>query len=71
MKEFKVLLKKDSFIEKSQIKWKRYLNKAQIALINEIYTLKVNDNKRKLIYNNKGILIGTEAYKIDSNKNIN
>ena len=64
------MLYKDSFLEKSQIKWKINLNKAQIALINEIYTLKVNDNKRKLIYNDSGKLIATKAYKINSNKDI-
>jgi hypothetical protein len=31
-----------------------------------LYTLKVTDNKRKLIYNEKSKLIETIPYKIDS-----
>jgi hypothetical protein len=35
-----------------------------------LYTLKITENKRQLIYKNNK-LIGTKAYKIDSNKIIN
>ena len=70
LNDFKNLLIKDSSLQKSQIKWRRSLTNAQIALINEIYTLKVNDNKRKLIYNKNNKLIGTISYKIDNNKTI-
>jgi len=69
MNDFRQLLNKDSFIEKDQIKWSRSFSKAQIELLNQVYTLKVTDNKRQLIYKNNK-LIGTKAYKIDHNKDI-
>jgi DNA polymerase type B, organellar and viral len=68
--DFENLLYKDALIEKSQTKWFRKISEAKINLLEEIYTLKVNENKRKLIYNKKGKLIGTKAYKINKNKEI-
>lgn len=61
---------KNALIEKSQTKWFRNLSDGKINLLNELYTLKVNDNKRKLIYNNNNKLIGTKAYKISGLKEI-
>jgi hypothetical protein len=40
------------------------LSEGHIKLLNSIYTLKVTDNKRRLIYK-KGKLIGTEAFIIN------
>jgi hypothetical protein len=70
MNDFENLLYKDALIEKSQTKWFRNISEAKINLLEEIYTLKLNDNKRKLIYNKKGKLIRTEAYKINKDKEI-
>jgi DNA polymerase type B, organellar and viral len=70
MEDFENLLLKDVLLEKSQVKWRRNLSEAKINLLNELYTLKVNDNKRDLIYDENNILVGTKAYKIDFNKNI-
>jgi hypothetical protein len=70
MEDFENLLLKDALLEKSQVKWRRNLSEAKINLLNELYTLKVNDNKRDLIYDENNILVGTKAYKIDFNKNI-
>lgn len=68
MKDFENLLYRDVLIEKSQTKWRRNLTEGQINLVNELYTLKVNDNKRELIYNKNNKFIGTKAYIIDNNK---
>ena len=43
--DFKKLLFKDALIEKSQSKWFRKLSEGKINILEEIYTLKVNDNK--------------------------
>ena len=70
MEDFENLLIKNSLLEKTQTKWFRKLSEAKIELLNEIYTLKVNDNKRQLIYNKNNKLIGTNAYRIDFSKDI-
>jgi hypothetical protein len=67
--DFENLLVKDFSIQKSQTKWTRNLTEGKIHLLNELYTLKVTENKRKLIYKNNK-LVGTKPYKIDSNKKI-
>jgi hypothetical protein len=59
------LLVEDSFEEISQNKWFRHLDKGNIEVINQVYTLKANGNKRKLVYNEDGILIGTYPYHIN------
>ena len=65
--DFENLLVKDFSIKKSQTKWSRNLSEGKINLLNELYTLKITENKRQLIYKNNK-LIGTKPYKIDSNK---
>nr|YP_009487185.1 hypothetical protein [Russula compacta]AWB36087.1 hypothetical protein [Russula compacta] len=70
LKEFKSLLNKDKFLMKEQTKWMRNLSDGNIKLNEQLYTLKVTDNKRELVYNSKGLLIGTKPYRIDSNKDI-
>jgi hypothetical protein len=61
---------KNNFIEKYQSKWFRNLSDAKISIIDQIYTLKVNENKRKLIYDKNNKLVGTKAYRIDKTKDI-
>jgi DNA polymerase type B, organellar and viral len=65
--DFEKLLFKDALIEKSQTKWFRNLSEGKINLLEEVYTLKVNDNKRELVYKNNK-LIATKPYKINSDK---
>ena len=67
--DFEQLLYKDRILQKSQSKWRRNLSDGQIKILEQVYSLKVTDNKRKLIYKN-GKLIGTKAYKINKNKDI-
>jgi hypothetical protein len=50
MNDFKNLLNKDAILEKYQSKWRRNLTEGQINILEQIYTLKVTENKRKLIY---------------------
>lgn len=66
--DFEDLLNKDVFIEKSQIKFRRNLIEGHIELLEQLYTLKVTDNKRELIYNKNSKLIGSRAYKISTDK---
>jgi hypothetical protein len=48
--DFENLLFKQSILEKFQTKWIKNLSAAQIEVKEEMYTLQVTDNKRKLIY---------------------
>ena len=68
--DFKNLLYKDSFIEKTQIKWRKHIDVGNISVIEQLYTLKVTDNKRKLIYQDNK-LIGTNPYIINRDEIIN
>jgi hypothetical protein len=69
MDDFELLLNKNTTVEKIQEKWMKNLSEGHIKLLNSIYTLKITDNKRRLIYK-KGKLIGTEAYIINKKKEI-
>jgi hypothetical protein len=68
--DFKNLLNKNFIVKKSHTKWIRNLSESKINIIAQIYSIKVTDNKRLLIYDNNNKLISTENYKIDKNKNI-
>jgi hypothetical protein len=46
------------------------LSKGQIKLLESIYTLKVTDNKRQLVYDKNNKLISTKAYRINKDKEI-
>jgi hypothetical protein len=46
------------------------LSQGHISILNEIYTLKVTSNKRKLIYDNNNKLIATQPYIINENREI-
>ena len=65
--DFESLLYKDAFLEKHQTKWFRNISEAQINVLEQVYTLKVTENKRKLIYTNNK-LVGTKAYRITKSK---
>jgi hypothetical protein len=67
--DFEKLLNRNILIEKTQEKWFRNLSDGKIDLINELYTLQVNENKRELIYENN-IFVGTKAYRIDKSKDL-
>jgi hypothetical protein len=48
----------------------RSYSSSSIAIQNDLYTLKLTDNKRKLIYDNNNRFSSSESYVIDINKNI-
>jgi hypothetical protein len=64
MDDFEQLLSKNSLLKKSQLKLRKFLNKSHIEALEQVYTLQVTENKRKLIYDNNNRLFKTEAYKI-------
>nr|AWX52937.1 hypothetical protein [Lactarius sp. (in: basidiomycete fungi)] len=68
--DFEQLLHKDAFLIKHQSKWFRNLGEAQINILEQVYTLKVTENKRRLIYNKNNKLVATKAYKIDKQKEL-
>lgn len=58
------LLNKDYKLTFEQRKWFRHLDEANIEILNQIYTLKVTDSKRELIYENNQ-LVGTKPIVIN------
>lgn len=68
--DFENLLIKQSLLEKFQSKWLKSLNEGYISIKDHVYTLKVTDNKRKLIFNENNELVGTLPFKINSNKEV-
>jgi hypothetical protein len=63
--DFENLLFKESLLQKLQTKWKQNLGNGNISILNQLYTLQVTSNKRKLIYNENDKLIGTTPYIIN------
>jgi len=70
MNDFEELLRKDSLLKKSQKKLRKFLNWGHIEVLDQVYTLQVTDNKRKLIFDENKELFRTESYKISNSKNI-
>jgi hypothetical protein len=60
------LLFKNSNIQITQNKWRKHLDKGNISIFLQIYTLKTTGNKRELIYNEDDKLVGsTSLYLLD------
>ena len=66
--EFENLLFKQSTLEKFKTKWRKILNEGHIEVLDQMYTIKVTENKRKLIFNENNKLIKTEPLNIDETK---
>lgn len=64
--DFEKLLIKNSLITRKQEKWIRKLEEGKISILEQLYTLKVTENKRRLIYNKNNKLIGTSPYKLNN-----
>ena len=62
--ELKTLLSKESKLEIKQEKWYADISNAKFYIKDEIYTLMVTDNKRKLIFNEDNKFIDTEPLKL-------
>lgn len=59
-----------SILQNTQLKLRKFLPESHIEVLEQVYTLQVTDNKRKLIYNDNNKLIATDHYKISETKNI-
>ena len=53
-----------------QSKWLKFLSEGNIKIRKDLYTLKVTDNKRKLVFNENNKFIDTTPYIINKNKEI-
>jgi hypothetical protein len=60
----------DSLLEKYQSKWLKNISNGEIQVRDYLYTLKVTDNKRKLVYDLNDQLISTDPYTINENKEV-
>ena len=47
--DFQSLLQKESFLKRLQTKWRKNLSEGNISVLDEVYTLQVTTNKRKLL----------------------
>jgi hypothetical protein len=54
----------NALITRNQEKWFRKLEEAKITILEQVYTLKVNENKRRLVYNTNNKLIKTKPYEL-------
>ena len=61
-----LLLTKDNNFKIPKNKWYRHINEGTITILDQLYTLKVTDSKRLLIYNNSNILYNTAPYILDN-----
>nr|YP_009710628.1 DNA polymerase type B [Amanita brunnescens]QFZ98577.1 DNA polymerase type B [Amanita brunnescens] len=68
--DFESLLSKDSLLELKQNKWYKNLNESTINIKEQIYTLKLNSNKRQLFYDENNKLTATKPIIINDNKEI-
>lgn len=60
-------MNKESLLRKER--WKRSLSDGNITLLAEsVYTLAQTTEKREPIYNNKGVLVDTRAFKLVDGK---
>jgi hypothetical protein len=71
MTDFEQLLYKQSFIKKFQTKWIKILSISNISIREDLYTLKITENKRELIYDINNKLISTKPFIINEDKTIN
>ena len=59
------LLKKGEKLNFNQSKWLKSLDTATINILETLYSLRVTDNKRELVYNENNKLIGTQPFILD------
>jgi hypothetical protein len=66
----KIYFLNNQLYKKLQTKWRKFLNEGHIKVLEQLYTLKVTDNKRQLIYDENNKLIGSTPYIINEKKEI-
>jgi hypothetical protein len=64
--QFKSLLNKDETLKINQEKWFKTLNQGNINIVDTLYTLRATENKRKFIYNDQGLIIGSTPINLDN-----
>lgn len=63
--QFKTLLVKDGNLSVNQNKWFKHFDEGTITILEHSYNIRLTDNKRDLILNVNGILIGTKPKNIE------
>jgi len=66
--ELKALVVKDSKLEVKQEKWYSNVSNRMFHIKDEIYTLMVTGNKRKLLYNKENIFYDTQPLRLEKGK---
>ena len=61
------LLIHDNLLQLPQNKWYKHIERGNISILNQLYTLRVTGNKRRLVYEND-ILIRTNPFILDKNE---
>lgn len=56
------LLYKENVLVMNQEKWFKNINEGTIKVLNQSYSIKHNNNKRELIYDNNDMLVNTKPY---------
>ena len=69
-KDFEALLTKDVKLLKNQDKWFKSLSEGNIKILEQLYTLRVTDNKRKLEFNENNNLVKTIPFNISNSGKI-
>ena len=64
--DFEGLLYKDAFLEKTNEVWLKSISGAHISILHPVYTLKVTDEKRELIYDDNNKLVSTKSIHLDN-----
>ena len=64
MSDFESLLIKDTVLEKTQDKWFKSIENAEITVKSQLYSLKVTASKRELVYNENNKLVATKPINI-------
>ena len=59
---FKSLLYRDSGIQLKQQKWYKNIIDANITIKDQIYSLKVTENKRELVFDYNNMLVSTKPF---------
>ena len=65
--DFESLHKKDSMLERTHEKWFKSINEGKITVKKQLYSLKITENKRKILYKNNKF-IDSKPFIIKNNK---
>ena len=60
--DLKKLLNKDELLKLNHEKWYKSIHHSNITIMNQVYNLTLTENKRQLIYDDKGTLVATKPF---------